>query len=90
MKVSEAFSVDDGFERLKRHTAAWFENRESVAWIIRGIETEDWLMAKEAWDELSNETKTDLYLSRRAGGLWSPKEYKALHSNEFFHGLDDD
>ena len=89
MKVSEALNFFDAWERLRRHTTAWFENRESVAWIIKGIEIEDWAMAKEAWEELDNKTKDALYLSRRSGGLWSPKEYKALHSNEFFHGLDD-
>ena len=96
MKVSEAIKPDDELARvlgqllrLKRHTKAWIENRESVAWIIKGFEIEDWSMAKEAWEELNNETKDALYLSRSNGGLWKPKEYQNFHVNEFFHGLDD-
>lgn len=60
------------------------ENADSLILIREGIAEGDLTKAAEAWDELDNETKQDLWLAPTKGGVFTTKERATMKSDDFF------
>lgn len=67
----------------ERHDQALADNLQSVNAIKEFIATEKWESLAEAWQELDDEAKKDLWLASTKGGVFTPAERKALKCDEF-------
>lgn len=88
--ITSADTDDDGqssggpvVENILRHNRALADCLQSVLVIKDGIATNDLDSAAEAWFELDNEVKKDLWLAPTKGGIFSTDERTIIHSSEF-------
>lgn len=81
--VGEAVSAKDIYEKAKRHADAVRANWDSITKIREGIAVNNLDVAAEAWEEMDNDTKTELWLSTTKGGIFTTEERRIIHSDEF-------
>jgi len=84
-------SLKKYYERMVRHTAAVLENYESIVVIKTAIALpEDNLLlalyfrGTEAWYELDQQTRLDLYVAPSKGGVFTTYERKVIESEEWY------
>ena len=75
--------VKEATEGLKEHVKAVFIHSQSIAAIKTGISEGNLSMAAEAWFELSDESKKELWLAPTKGGIFTTQEREAMQSQEF-------
>ena len=70
-------SVEDEYEAMCNMLA------DSIEAIKTGIEIGDLVMAKEAWNELTEEEKIGLWKAPSKGGVFTTEERSIMKSTEF-------
>jgi len=68
---------------LRKHNQAVRENIESIVAIKTYLLNDDYSSAFEAYDELDDETKTDLRMATTKGGIFTIDEVKKIKSNDW-------
>lgn len=88
--LTTALEDDDGaensatnVERLLEHNALVRDLLDSIVTIKTALAIEDYEVAIEAWDELSDYEKRTLWLATSKGGIFYPGERKMMHSDEW-------
>ena len=69
--------------RLEKLNRAIDRHMDSIQAIKQGIKEDDLSTAAEAWFELSNEEKADIWVAPGKGGPFSTAERKVIKSTEF-------
>ena len=77
LRGSQQPTVPDEYEELVNKLT------ESIEAIKTGIEIGDLVMAKEAWDELTEEEKIGLWKAPSKGGVFTTQERAIMKSTEF-------
>ncbi|MDX1453759.1 MAG: hypothetical protein R3183_14495 [Oleiphilaceae bacterium] len=80
-------------ERLIRHNTAVRDNLESVLMIKCELAAENYSAAAEAWFELDNDTKQDLWVAPTKGGIFTTQEREIMKTNDFknsYYGTPED
>jgi len=74
------------YERMVRHTAAILENYGSIFAIQYAIKDglEDYFDGAEAWYELDQQTRLDLWVAPSKGGVFTTHERKVIESEEWY------
>jgi len=69
--------------RLLLHNAVLRENFDTVFAIKESLKAENYHDAIMYFNDLTDEEKRALWISTRAGGIWTPQERKKMKSNEW-------
>jgi len=77
LRGSQQQTVPDEYEELVNKLV------DSIEAIKTGIEIGDLVMAKEAWDELTEEEKIGLWKAPSKGGVFTTQERSVMKSTEF-------
>jgi len=79
-------SLKKYYERMVRHTAAVLENYKSIKAIKLTIEFGEvaYSTGAEAWYELDQQTRLDLYVASSKGGVFTTHERKVIESEEWY------
>jgi hypothetical protein len=77
LRNGEQSTVKDEYAELVDQLA------DSIEAIKTGIEIGDLVMAKEAWDELTEEEKVGLWKAPSKGGVFTTEERATMKSTEF-------
>ena len=73
--------------RWVKFTKALTENYESLMAIRTHLQNKEWEAAREAWNEVSNEDKVDLWVATTKGGWFTTKERDQMkHFAELING----
>jgi len=76
-------AVQDEIKSFAAHMNCVRDNFETIAAIQSGIATEDYALAKEAWQELTEDEMKLLWRAPTKGGIFTTKEREAMKSNEW-------
>jgi hypothetical protein len=79
----DAQSFDRGCDNLLTMMEVVRDSWPSIAAIKEGIETGNLHIAVEAWAELTNDEKKDLWVAPTKGGIFTTAERAAMHSDEW-------
>ena len=81
--VSEFETPTALYKRFTEHMSATMDNIESILAIREGIASDDLEMASEAWFELDDETKKDLWVAVTKGSCFTKTEKDMIKSRAF-------
>lgn len=81
--LGSGMNIQDVYKKACTHTAAIMENYESIQVIKQSILDEDYSLGAEAWYELDDQTKKDLWVAPSKGGVFTTQERNTMKSTEW-------
>lgn len=81
--TGSATTALDIYRRMARHMEAVRTHWETVGVIRESIAINNLDSAAEAWEQLDNQAKMDLWLAPTKGGVFTTHEREIIHSDEF-------
>jgi hypothetical protein len=71
------------YERFRRLTQAILDHYPTIDVVKEGIASKDFMLASEAWFELSEEEQRKLWVAPSKGGVFTTAERETMKSSEF-------